>query len=85
MPVKKKPYKQTVHETVTENIRLLLASHGERLKDLCRPLGLSPAAVYAKKRGNNPWKIEELCDLCTVYRVPIEWFFVKHDLTKQGG
>ena len=85
MPVKKKPYRVTVHEIVTENIRLLLASHGERLKDLCRPLGLSASGVYAKKRGNNPWKIEELCDLCTVYRVPIEWFFVKHDLTKQGG
>ena len=76
MAVKKKPYRVTVHEIVTENIRLLLASHDEGFKDLCLPLELSAAAIYAKKRGDNPWKIEELCDLCTVYRIPIEWFFL---------
>lgn len=84
MAVKKKPYRVTVHEIVTENIRLLLASHDEGFKDLCLPLELSAAAIYAKKRGDNPWKIEELCDLCTVYRIPIEWFFVKHDILEEG-
>ncbi len=82
MAVKKKPYRVTVHEIVTENIRLLLASRDEGFKDLCLPLELSQSAVYAKKSGGREWRISELCALATVYRIPIEWFFVKHDLTK---
>lgn len=84
MAVKKKPYRVTVHEIVTENIRLLLASHDEGFKDLCLPLELSQSAVYSKKSGGREWRISELCALATVYRIPIEWFFVKHDLTKEG-
>lgn len=40
------------------------------IKDLARPLGLSMATVYARFKGTQPWKLNEMYYIMKLLRLP---------------
>ena len=60
---------------ISSAARALIALNGEKNEKLMDVLGLSYGAVYAKLRGDSPWKASEVAIMAEYFGVPIASFY----------
>ena len=59
-----------LQDTVTTNVRVLMAVHGIRQTELADQLGWDRTLMSDRLRGKRGWKIEDLAELASRFNVP---------------
>jgi len=70
-----------LNELVAENIRIRLAIARMSQTELSRRLGHSSAWISYKQSGRQPWDVDELQRVCTIFDIPIERLFTTRQLS----
>lgn len=58
-----------------DKLRGLMGEHGQKQKDICGVLGLTPQGLRLKMNGTHEFKASEVKLLADFYHVPTDYFF----------